>query len=311
MRILFFGTPPYTVDYLDLLVKEHTICALVTAPDRAAGRGLQVKRPRPAHWAEAHDCLLLQPTNLKDEALVARVGELQADVGVVVAYGKLIPRTVFSLPRFGCLNLHFSLLPRFRGASPVEHCLLSGDSVSGVSLQRITEELDAGDILVQQEVLVQSSDHYPDLFARLHQAGQELLLQGLSLLASGQVSFKPQAQEGVVHCRKITTGERVLDWRNSAAQVVNHIRAFSGLRTAYGWLQGKRVFVHRAQLTAQQTGGKPGEIIQADRAALSVACGEGAASLLKLQQENRRAMEFGDFINGNRITPGMQFELKE
>jgi len=308
MRILFFGTPSYTIPYLDQVNDRHEIVGVVSVPDKSAGRGLKLISPPPAKWALKNNIPLFQPNSLKDETFHNTIQQLNADVGIVIAYGKLIPEKIFNTPEQGCINLHFSLLPRFRGASPVESSLLAGDKLSGVSLQRITKELDAGDILCNEEVPVEENDHYPELFKKLLGAGSVALDKALNLLGSMKAVFSPQDNSKISTCSKITAEDRQIDWNNKAKDIVNRIRAFSGIRTAFTFVNEKKILLHRAQL--EQTSGcnEPGIITQANKHGLIIGTPEGSLFLLEVQPENKRKMDAVSFINGSRIQPGIIFK---
>ena len=228
-------------------------------------------------------------------------------MGVIVAYGKIIPEKIFTLPAMECLNLHFSLLPRFRGASPIESALLAGDRISGVSLQRITMELDAGDILCSKEIPVPEEYHFPEFFEALHNAGGELLKEGLSLFREGKAVFSPQDHSRAVLCGKINTADRDIDWTRDAAEIRNTIRAFSGLRTAFSTVNGHKLFLHRCGSVQPDVSGAPGAIVQADKHGFIIACGKGAVAITEIQRENKKKMDAAAFVNGNTVTPGDRF----
>lgn len=307
MRVLFFGTPDYTQDYLDGIAAGHDVCGVVTAPDRAAGRGLARKSPAPARWARERGIPLFQPEKPGDPAFAAAVRELSADAGLIIAYGKIIPASVYTLPAAGCFNLHFSLLPRWRGASPIESALLAGDSTSGLTLQRITAELDAGDILLAREIPVPEEWHYPELFAALLAAGKPLLEEGLTLIARGDGTLTPQEPSRITHCGKITTAARMINWDRPRAEVLGMIRAFSGHRTALTRLHGMSLCIHRAALPPVTATAAPGTILTCDKTGLLVACQDGPLAILELQKENRKKMDARSFLNGNPVTPGDRF----
>jgi len=309
MKILFFGTPAYTLPYLDLLSREDEVCAVISPPDRLAGRGLNPSSPAPVKWARSRGVAILQPEKLSDPEFSDTIRELKADIGVIVAYGKLIPEAIFTVPELECINLHFSLLPRYRGASPIESALLNGDPVSGVSLQRITMELDAGDILCCQEIPLPEEYHYPELFEALHTAGGRLLLKALRSLKSGTARFSPQEHEKATQCGKIKAADRQIDWNQDARTIRNTIRAFSGLRAAFSMIQGRRHLLHRSGAVYEDLSGEPGTVLQADKHGLIIACGEGALSITEIQREDRKKMDSAAFINGTTITPGDRFKI--
>ena len=307
MKILFFGTPAYTLPYLELLSEQDEVCGVISPPDRTAGRGLKLVSPAPVKWARSNNIPVLQPEKLADPEFQSAVSSLKADLGIIVAYGKIIPEAVFTLPANDCLNLHFSLLPRYRGASPIESALLGGDRISGVTLQRITMELDAGDILCTKEVAIPEEYHFPEFFEALHNAGGDLLREGLTTFRNSTPVFTPQNHAEAVVCGKIRTGDRDINWDIDAQTVRNTIRAFSGQRTAFSTVNGHKHFLHRAGSVYPEMTGKPGTVLQADKNGFIIACGSGAVAITEIQRENKKRMSAAAFVNGNTVAPGDRF----
>lgn len=304
MKILFFGTPAYTLPYLELLSERDEICGVISPPDRTAGRGLKLVSPAPVRWAHSKNIPVLQPEKLSDPEFRKAVADLDADLGIIVAYGKIIPEAIFTLPDNDCLNLHFSLLPKYRGASPIESALLAGDRTSGVTLQRITMELDAGDILCTKEVAIPEDCHYPEFFEALHTAGGALLREGVAMFRSAAPVFTPQNHAEAVVCGKIRTEDRDINWDRDAQAVRNTIRAFSGLRTAFSTINGHKHFLHRAGTIHPEMRGAPGTVLQADKNGFIIACGSGAVAITEIQRENKKRMSAAAFANGNTVVPG-------
>lgn len=315
MRFLFFGSPDYTETYLDCLATLGSVVGVITAPDRPSGRGRGIHRPGPAVWADSHGVPCFQPESPRDPDLVERIKPLNADLGVVVAYGRILPRSVFALPRLETINIHFSLLPAFRGASPIEAALLCGTDQTGVSIQRIVEALDAGDVVESETVRIAAEDHFPELFGKLVAAGLTALPRAVSALQHGTAVFTPQPAPEASHCGKIGPEMRRIDWSCPAGTVYNRIRAFAGHRTAWTTFRGNKFLIHRARpcprdsALARLPGADGGLIVEAARGELLVACGDGQIlSLLEVQPENRKRMSAADCINGVRPTPGERFE---
>lgn len=311
MRIIFFGTPPYTIEYLEDMAADHELCAVVSVPDKQSGRGRRPKSPAPVIWGQEKAIPVHQPSDLDSPDFQQELSDYHADLGFVIAYGRIIPDSVFNIPALGCFNLHFSLLPEFRGASPVESTLLCGKNSTGVTVQKITESLDAGDILAASEVAIKPADHYPELLAKLHTAGRNLVKNALKQLASGTFSLRPQAEDGISTCRKIERKARRLDWTEPAFEICNRIRAFSGRRTAYCFYNDKRILIHRAGLAEQEQqdiSASPGIVLSVDNHELVIACGQGALKLLEVQPENSKKMSVQAFLNGHKIKEGSLFE---
>ena len=308
MRIAFFGTPDYTTVFLDCLQGMAEVVAVVTAPDRPSGRGRGLHRPGPALWADEHGVPCLQPETPREPELATRLAALAPDLGVVVAYGRILPRAVFALPVHETINVHFSLLPAFRGASPIEAALLCGQATSGVTVQRIVEKLDAGDILDREPVTIDPLDHFPELFAKLLAAGLTVLPRAVRILTDGTANYQPQIEADADCCGKISSDERRIDWNCGRDTVYNRIRAYAGHRTAWTTFRGHKLLVHRAapaDETVVAPGTTPGTAVKVERHALAVACGDGkCVALVEVQPENRKRMSVSDWINGIKPNAG-------
>ncbi|MDR2733327.1 MAG: methionyl-tRNA formyltransferase [Spirochaetota bacterium] len=311
MRILFFGTPEYTCRALDCLSGYAAIAGIVTGGDTKSGRGQTLLRPAPALWAEERAIPLFQAPNLRDAGCIESLRELKPDLGVVFAYGRILPRAIFALPAMETINIHLSLLPAWRGASPVEAALLAGARTTGVSIQRITEKLDAGDILDSAEVPVDPLDHYPELFARLMSAALALLPRAIESLQAGNARFIPQDANQATFCVKIAPDQRRIDWRGSAETVYNTIRAFAGSRTAWAFFRGKKFFFHRARPAApdEEPDGSAGDgAIILCREKLLARCGDGRYIVpTEAQIEGKRRAEIAECVRGLRPAPGECF----
>lgn len=248
---------------------------------------------------------VLQPEKLRDAGFLKRIGEIGADLFCVVAF-RILPEKLFSLPRLGAVNLHASLLPRYRGAAPIERALMDGATVTGVTTFQIAEKVDTGKILLSREVAIGAEETYEDLYPRLANVGAELLVETIDRLEEG--SLKPVRQDDSVVsvAPKITVEDSPIDWSKSAKAVVNQIRGLSGSADAFSYLAGKRLKILRASFAASGNGTiPPGGIVQADKTnGLIVAAGSGAVRLLEVCLEGKKRMDAGSFLNGVRIAPG-------
>jgi len=303
MKIVFFGTPHYTIEYLELLANKHEIVAVITPPDRKSGRGRQIQAPAPAKWAKERGIKLLQPESLNDEDFQKEFRAIKADIALIIAYGKMIPDNLLYLLPHDMLNVHFSLLPRFRGASPVEAALLAGDKIGGVTIQKISHKLDSGDILIQETVSISEKDHFPELIEKLNEAGKKAVIKAFDLIETNDFSFNKQNEEKAIHCSKIDPSERNIDWNESATDILNKIRAFSGHRTTISIINNKKVLIHRAEFAKlnAENNAKPGDIIQANKEGLIIQCKENGIKITLIQPENKKKMDYISFINGNHI----------
>ncbi|MFY9294604.1 MAG: methionyl-tRNA formyltransferase [Methylorubrum rhodinum] len=308
MRVVFMGTPDFAVPTLARLHADgHTIAAVYTRAPAKAGRGMSL-RPSPVHArAEALGLPVLTPATLKgDEAAETFAGH-GADVAVVVAYGMLLPQRILDLPRHGCLNLHGSLLPRWRGAAPIQRAVMAGDTESGVGVMRMEAGLDTGPVAMEARVPIAEGMTAGELHDALMPAGADLMGQALARLDTEGLSFTPQAAEGVVYAHKITNAEARMDWSRPAAEVAHHVNGLSPFPGAYFEADlGKgveRVKVLRALLA--EGSGAPGTLLDA---ACTVACGTGAVRLLELRRAGKGGTASGEeFLRGARLAPGTTF----
>ena len=316
MRIVFMGTPDFAVPTLDRLHADgHAIAAVYTRAPAKAGRGMALK-PSPVHArAEALGIPVLTPATLKTPEAAEEFAGHGTDVAVVVAYGMLLPQTILDLPRFGCLNLHGSLLPRWRGAAPIQRAVMAGDGESGVGVMRMEAGLDTGPVAMEARVSVPEGMTAGELHDRLMPLGADLMGRAIQALERDGLTFAPQSAEGVVYAHKITNEEARIDWSRPAAEVARHINGLSPLPGAYfeadlgkGLSKGgdkgpERVKVLRALPTDDS--GTPGTLLDA---ACTVACGTGAVRLLELRRAGRGGTASGEeFLRGARLEVGASF----
>ena len=318
LRVGFAGTPDFARSALQQLIAAGTTLPLVlTQPDRPAGRGMKLQASAVKQLALQHGLTVLQPRSLRldgkfpDDAAVAREA-LQAarlDVLVVAAYGLILPPWTLALPRLGCLNIHGSLLPRWRGAAPVQRAIEAGDAVTGVCIMQMDAGLDTGDVLRMQTQPIQADDTSASLTQRLAEQGARLLVQTLRDLAGGEVVRQPQPVEGVSYAHKIDKTEAAIDWHQDAAVIERRVRAFDPFPGASFVCQGENIKLWRAAVSPT-TGAAPGTVLQAGQGVLRVACGRDALDLLELQRPGGRrgpaasllqAMQAGDLPAGSLL----------
>jgi len=302
MRIVFFGSPDFAVPSLDALAGQgHDISLVVSQPAKPAGRGGALKEPAVAERAKALGLDRFQPETLKNDDAVARLARQEADVFVVVAYGKILAQRVLDLPRAGCVNVHGSLLPRWRGASPVQASLLAGDEETGISIMRMDAGMDTGPVYATERTPVREGETAGELSARLALLGAALLARSVEAIASGTLRPAPQDGSLATACPKIRREDGRVDFSRPALEIVRRSRAFEpwpGLFTFRGNVRVKLAGV------AMATGsGAPGTLLSAADP-LVVACGEGAISIATLQAEGRRALPAADFARGERLSKG-------
>ncbi|MDR5708420.1 MAG: methionyl-tRNA formyltransferase [Armatimonadota bacterium] len=302
MRVLFFGTPEFALPSLEALHRAHRVVAAVTQPDRPAGRGQKRTPPPVAIRARELGLHVLQPERLQD--VREELERLRPEVGVVVAYGKLIPRWLLDLPPHGFLNVHPSLLPRYRGASPIPYAVRNGDPETGVTVIRLTEELDAGPILAQQRVPVDPRDTAGTLEARLARVAADLLVQTLEALERGDIHPQPQDESAATYCGKLTKEDGRIRWEDPAVSIERHIRAMDPWPGAFTTRGERLLKIWRARVVPGLGSGRPGEIVRITREGFVVATGEGALEVLELQPPGGRRMPAAAYVRGHRVRAG-------
>ncbi len=297
MRVVFAGTPAFAVPALDAVIASGADCvAVYTQPDRPAGRGRQLQPSPVKERALAANIPVLQPPSLKDALAQDDLAALAPDLLVVVAYGLILPRAVLALPRYGGWNLHGSLLPRWRGAAPVQRAILAGDAETGVDLMQMEAGLDTGPVLLESRTAIGSTDTSASLSARLSDMGATLLAEGLAKLMRGEpLPARVQPIEGVEYAHKLDKAESQLDWSESAVVIDRKIRAFQPWPVAQATIAGESLRIHAAELMDGH--GEPGEIIAGTRSRLCIACGTGALALLRIQRAGGRVMDVADYVN--------------
>lgn len=304
MRLAFLGTPDFAVASLRRIVEAGIEVACVySQPPAPRGRGHEL-RPSPAHaFAEAHGLPVRTPASMRDPAEVTAFRALGLDAAVVVAFGQILPREVLEAPKLGAFNLHGSLLPRWRGAAPIQRAIMAGDAVTGVQVMRMTEGLDEGPILATQTLRIGPLDTAGTLHDRMAEAGAELLVRTLHALERGEARETPQASDGVTYAKKIRPREARIDWTRPGAEVDRKIRGLSPAPGAWFELPTDRGPVRvKALLSANEDGdGAPGEVLDE---ALLVACGSGAVRLLRVQREGRAAQDAEAFLRGQSVAAG-------
>ena len=305
MRVIFAGTPEFAAQALGAIIDAGLEVALVlTQPDRPGGRGMALQASPVKKLALEKSIEVFQPLNLKDEDAQARISAVGAEVMVVAAYGLILPQRVLDMPRFGCLNIHASLLPRWRGAAPIQRALLAGDAETGVCIMQMEAGLDTGPVLLRSAFPIAADDTSGSLHDRLAETGARLIVEALSGLP---LSAEPQAADGVTYAHKIEKAEALIDWRKPAAELDRHIRAFNPFPGAQAMLGGQVIKIWRA--TAVDGRGEIGRIISVDRSHLLVGCGEGALAISELQRAGGKRLSVQQFLAGNPLQAGDRFEL--
>jgi methionyl-tRNA formyltransferase len=309
MRIIFMGTAPFACPTLrTLLASPHQIMAVVTQPDRPRGRGQQAAASAVKALALEHHLTILQPARLRPVAVVDALAALQPDVIVVVAYGNLLPPAVLALPPYGCVNLHASLLPKYRGAAPVNWALIHGETVTGYTIMQMDEHMDTGPMLWREECTITPEDDALSLGARLAEAGAKGMLEVLVALERGTLTVQPQPETGASYAPKLTRELGRLNWYQPAVILHNLVRGlvpWPGATT--GW-RGTEVKIWRARVQAAPAASPPGTITAVLPEGLCVACGAGQLLVQELQPASRRRIAAREFVQGYRVQPGDCFD---
>ncbi len=298
MRLIFMGTPDFSVPVLDALVAAgHEIACVYCQPPRPAGRGKK-DRPTPVHRrAEALGLPVRHPVSLRTEAAQAEFAALNADAAVVVAYGLILPQAILDAPRHGCLNIHASLLPRWRGAAPIHRAILAGDAETGICVMQMETGLDTGPVLMRKATPIGAEETTGELHDRLSDMGAHCIVEALDRL--GDLTPEPQPEDGVTYAEKIDKSEARIDWTRPAVEVDRQIRGLSPFPGAWTEVSGERVKLLGSRLAEGQ--GAPGEVLDSD---LVVACGDGAIKVTRLQRAGRGAQSAGDVLRGWAVPPG-------
>ncbi|MES2604523.1 MAG: methionyl-tRNA formyltransferase, partial [Pseudomonadota bacterium] len=290
LRIVFAGTPDFAASHLEALISGgFQVVSAYSQPDRPTGRGKKLLLTPVKAIAETHGIPVNQPLSLTDPEALATLSAYAPDVMVVVAYGLLLPRSVLALPRYGCLNVHASLLPRWRGAAPIERAILAGDNESGVCIMQMEAGLDTGPVLKAVRTPIQSDDSSASLGARLQQLGCEALIEVLHALPGGTLQAQPQDSALATYARKLQKEEAKIDWAQDASTIHNQVRALYPRSPAWCLHQDKRVRLIRTQVTTDSTKAVPGTVLGVSAAALKIACGNGVLEVFDVQTEGKPA----------------------
>ena len=300
MRIVFAGTPDFAVPCLRAAAQQHEVVAVYTQPDRPAGRGRGLT-PSPVKLeAIARGLPVLQPESLRKPESQQALRDLSPDLLVVVAYGLILPQAVLDIPAFGCWNVHASLLPRWRGAAPIQRAIEAGDAETGVCLMRMEAGLDTGPVLMSKAIPIGPDETGGQLHDRLSEIGAQVLADGLGLLRAGLVPVaQVQPDAGATYARKLDKAEARLDWNRPAAELARKVRAFEPWPVAEAQLDGERIRIHDAVAIDEAHAAAPGSVLRAGRDGIDIACGEGALRIRVLQREGGKAIAAAAALNGN------------
>ncbi|MEZ5046775.1 MAG: methionyl-tRNA formyltransferase [Chitinophagaceae bacterium] len=302
MKIVFFGTPDFAVASLEaLLANQHKVLAVVTAPDKPAGRGMQLQISDVKKCAIEHQLLVLQPEKLRDPLFISSLNQLQADLFVVVAF-RMLPEVVWNMPPLGSINVHASLLPNYRGAAPIHWAIIHGEKITGVTTFKLQHEIDTGHILKQKEVAILPEDNVGSMYTKLMYEGANLLIETLKEIEANTITEIPQlALENTHHAPKITKAISEINWNQPALKILNLIRGLSPMPAAFTFLQQKRLKIYSASILESNTMASPGTVNSDQKTFIKIACQDAWLLLGEVQLEGKKRMSVEDFLKGNTI----------
>jgi len=306
VHIIFMGTPELAAASLEALLRTRgfIVVAVVTQPDRPKGRDLKLQPSPVKEVALRAGIPVLQPEKAREDSFFEALKQLQPDVIAVAAFGQILPQRILDLPRFGCLNVHTSLLPKYRGASPIQSAILHGDAETGVTIMKMDAGLDTGAILTQEKTPIEDADNAQTLHDRLAQIGAKLLVSTISDCAAGEIQPRPQPTEGISHVGKIKKEDGRIDWSQSSRDIWNRVRAFTPWPGAFTHFGNPPMLLKVWQAEPVQQSGKSGEILQADKTGIVVACGKDSLKITTLQREGGKRLAAHEFLSGCPLKPG-------
>ncbi|MBR6148707.1 MAG: methionyl-tRNA formyltransferase [Lachnospiraceae bacterium] len=303
MRVVFMGTPDFARTALEALIKAgHKIVLVVTQPDKPKGRSGKLQISDVKDCAIKNGIEVFQPEKIKEESSVSFLKSIDADIYVVAAFGQIISKEILDIPRYGCINIHASLLPKYRGAAPIQQAILDGEKVTGVTIQQMNTGVDTGDILLQREYAISDDETGGSLFDRLSILGADLVIEALDLIEKGKIIPRPQDESKATHCGKIKKDMGLIDWSWSAEKIERYIRGLNPWPSAYTYMDGRQLKIWKAYVSDEK--GECATVLKVDKKSITIGCGEGSVRVLEVQLEGKKRMEMSAFLLGNRILEG-------
>lgn len=304
MRVVFMGTPDFAVGALEAIVKAgHEVALVVTQPDKQKGRGKEVQFPPVKECAIQYNIPVFQPVKIKTEEAVETLREYPADVFVVAAFGQILSKEILDMPKYGCLNIHASLLPKYRGAAPIQWVILDGEKTTGVTIMQMNEGLDTGDMLLKEEIPIDSKETGESLHDKLAVVGADLIVKALPLLEQGKLTAEPQKDQDSCYAKMLKKDMGHMDWEKEAVVLERLIRGLNSWPSAYTYWNKKTLKIWEAFVEPMT--GTPGEILQVNKDSIVVGCGKDSLRITALQLEGKKRMAVKDFLLGYKLQPGM------
>ena len=306
MKVIYMGTPNFSVGALEAIIKAgHEVVLVVTQPDKPKGRGKAMQASPVKECALSHGIEVFQPTKIRESENVEYLRKFGADIFVVAAFGQILPKSILDMPKYGCVNIHASLLPKYRGAAPIQWAVINGDEVTGVTTMLMNEGIDTGDMIAKKQVRLAEDETGGSLFDRLADTGAELIVETMKMLEEGTAEFTPQNSEEATHTSMISKELGSIEWSKPAAEIERLIRGLNPWPSAYTRLKGKTFKIWKAQVGEVSSSDKPGTIIKIGKDELLVQTGEGALSLIEVQLEGKKRMDVASFLRGCQIEEGI------
>lgn len=308
MKIVFMGTPDFAAGALEALIKAgHEITAVVTQPDKAKGRSGQLQYPPVKECAVAHNIPVMQPVKIKTPEAIAQLKQYEADVYVVAAFGQILSQEILDIPKFGCLNIHASLLPKYRGASPIQHVIIDGEEETGVTIMQMDAGVDTGDMLYKKSIAIEDNDTYETLHDKLMVLGGEAIVEALPLIEEGILIPEKQQDEQSCHAGMIRKEMGNIDFNRPAVEIHRLIRGLTPWPSAYTFYKGKQMKVWEVTIEDCTVNAIPGTVAEVTKNTIKVACSEGLLCIMSLQLEGKKRMSTHDFLLGVKVQPGECF----
>jgi len=299
MRLAFFGTPYFATIFLNALVNSHhDVSFVVSTPDKPAGRGRKLQSPEVAVFAKEHNLHLVQPDDIISKDFFDSIRNLEPDACIIVSYGKIIKKELLDLPKHGFINVHPSLLPKYRGSTPIESAIMAGETISGVTIMKMNERVDAGDIILQEEFDIGPDDNYADVLNKVTKVGPGLLLKTLKMIEDRTARYSPQDESRATFTKKIEKQDLLINWNQKAETIHNKVRAVYPLRSCYTYLDGTRIEITKTKLTDQASTSPSGTIVSVEKEDIVVATKDFNLRVLRLKPENKKEMTAGAFTRG-------------
>ncbi len=311
MKIVFMGTPDFAAGALEALIKSgHEITAVVTQPDKPKGRSKELQFPPVKECALKYDIPVMQPKRIKTPEAIEELKQYEADVFVVAAFGQILSQEILDMPKYGSLNIHASLLPKYRGASPIQSVILDGEKETGITIMQMDAGIDTGDILYTISVGIEPKDTFETLHDKLMVLGGEAIVEALGMLEDGALVPQKQDPSKSSHVKMITKEMGNIDFAKTAAEVDCLVRGFNPWPSAYTFYKGKQMKIWDVDVLAENTNAAPGEVIEVTKSEIKVACGQGVIAIKELQLEGKKRMNTHDFLLGVKVQPGERFCLE-